>query len=97
MEIIGNHAFLGTALETLVLPTGVKSIGAEALAYNPTLNSVTIRSGLTDIGADLCKNSPNVTIWTDSAAAPIYAYAVPPVRPDPLAVRCLFLLSRTAL
>ena len=75
VESIGSQAFLGTALEKLTLPTSVKSIGAEALAYNQHLQSVTIRSSLTEIGESLCKNSPNVTIWTDSTGAAIYAYA----------------------
>lgn len=75
VQSIGARAFLGTAIETLIIPSAVETIGDEAFAYNQALKSVTIRSSLTDIGDSLFKVSPNVTIRTDSANASIYAYA----------------------
>ena len=75
LKTVGPHAFLGTGLQKLELPAGVQSLGEQALAYNTALTSVTIRSGATDLGAALFLNTPDVTVWTDSTSAPIYAYA----------------------
>ena len=72
---IGDTAFLGTSLKSVVIPGKVVSIGREAFAYNDHLAEATILKNVKNFGEVIFRNSPNVTVITDSKDAPVYQYA----------------------
>ena len=72
---IGDTAFLGTALRSVVIPGKVETIGREAFAYNDHLTEATILKNVKNLGEGIFRNSPNVTVFTDSKDAPVYQYA----------------------
>lgn len=72
---IGNTAFLGTSLKSVIIPGKVVTIGKEAFAYNDNLTAATILKNVKNLGENIFRNSPNVTVFTDSKDAPIYSYA----------------------
>ena len=47
---IGKRAFIGSRLQTLRLPSSMRSIGVEAFARNQTLRALTLNEGLLEIG-----------------------------------------------
>ena len=46
LEEIGEQAFIGTAVEHLVIPQSVKVIGRSAFSMNPDMKTVTINDGV---------------------------------------------------
>ncbi|GHU85369.1 hypothetical protein FACS189473_4330 [Spirochaetia bacterium] len=53
LEVIGDRAFYNNGFTELVIPEGVKIIGASAFAENKTLTSVTIPDSIELIGAEV--------------------------------------------
>lgn len=47
---IGNYAFSGTGLATLIIPNGITTIGQGAFSECPSLTSVSMGSGISTIG-----------------------------------------------
>ena len=72
---IGDTAFLGTSLKSVVIPGKVETIGKEAFAFNGHLTKATILKNVKNLGEGIFRNSPNVTVFTDSKYAPVYQYA----------------------
>ena len=66
---IGDNAFDGSKLVSVSLPDSVKSVGSTAFAGNPLLSSVSIGSGLTNLGSNafLSAGVSNISV---SAANP---------------------------
>lgn len=75
LAVIGDTAFLGTSLKSVVIPGNVVTIGKEAFAFNDNLTAATILRNVKNLGESIFRNSPNVTVFTDSKEAPIYSYS----------------------
>lgn len=50
LEMIGDHAFYHCAMENIVLPDSLTTIGLEAFTYNPYLRTLFVGSGLLSWG-----------------------------------------------
>ena len=61
VRYIDDHAFSGTALESVALPESVKAIGTGAFADIPTLKSARLGDGLVTIGALAFNRDSNLT------------------------------------
>ncbi|MEI8367290.1 MAG: leucine-rich repeat domain-containing protein [Planctomycetia bacterium] len=61
VRFIDDHAFSGTALESVALPESVKAIGTGAFADIPTLKSARLGDGLVTIGALAFNRDSNLT------------------------------------
>ena len=59
---IGDKAFYGCAIETLVPGSGIKTIGAEAFAYNDELTEIVLPEGLESIGEGAFSNTALVSV-----------------------------------
>ena len=62
IKAIESEAFLSIAVEEIVLPEGIESIGSRAFADSTALKLINLPASLTSIAADAFEGSENVTL-----------------------------------
>ena len=70
VKTVASGAFSGSALKSIVLPSGVESIGDQAFSGSQNLTALVIPQTVTALGSTVASGCPVVTVITDASAKP---------------------------